>query len=273
MSRRGVLAQPETAHYVCAQAAPDHAPLDELADQEQLLTLLERVRLVYQARVYAYALRPQAVHLALQLMPTHHLGDQALQARWRSLAGRSIVASERLRHRLGSLAGFMQTLLQRAARAWNTRHQRRGSVWAPRFRSVVLADDCAVLAATTWIERRMGVGATTSRGRHDAPGTVTLAPPPVRLGPREFLFPTDEAPPGCSPPAPGEAEQALARFAQSCSSAAVEAHGRALAHGWALGRPESLAGVLAGLARSGGRGRSRRLRDLEDELGLCGVWG
>jgi len=44
--------------------------------------------------------------------------------------------------------------------------------------------------------------------------------------------------------------------------------------GWALGRPERLRAVLARPARSsGGGGRGRVLRDLDDDRGLCGVWG
>ncbi len=260
-------------YYLRAEAATGQAPLGEAGDREQFLALLELVRQVFQARVYAYGLRAEAMHLAIALAPRIEEREQALFDRWRRLAARATPPADRLRARLRSVSGFMQTLLQRFTRTWNAHRGTRGALWAPRFRSVILADDCALLAATTWIERRAGAQSASSRGLHDRDSAVSLSAPPLALGPGDFLCPSDDAPPGCSPPAPGETEGALARFAQALSPEALEAHGRALAHGWALGRPESLAGVIDRLGRHGGRGRGRRLRDLGEELGLYGVWG
>jgi hypothetical protein len=259
------------AYYLQATACAGATPLAEAAEHLQFLTLLEQVRAVFQARAYAYGLRDQAVHLVLALRPHRDDSEQGLRDRWRRLSHRTPPPIGRLRQRLSSVSGFMQTMLQRFARDWNARRRRTGSMWSRRFRAVVLADDCALLAATTWIERR--AGASSSRGQHDLGAPVALSSPPLRVGPGDFICPTDDAPPGCSPPPAGESDRCLERFAQTVSSPSLEAYGRALAQGWALGRAESLTGVLARLGRGGGRGRGRRLRDLGDELGLCGVWG
>jgi hypothetical protein len=165
----------------------------------------------------------------------------------------------------------MQAALQRFTRDSNQRHGRRGSLWAGHYRSLLLADDRALLAALCRIESASGL---TSQGCHDQPRAIlTLAPPPLRTGPGDFLCPADEAPPGCFPPPEGTIGQYLGRFAAAISPQAGAAHGRALAAGWALGRPESLGGVISQLGRAHGRGRMRQVRDLDDELGLCGVWG
>jgi hypothetical protein len=65
----------------------------------------------------------------------------------------------------------------------------------------------------------------------------------------------------------------LDRFSATMRTEHLSMYGEAIQHGWALGRPESLTDVLTRLGRGQGRGRSRSLRDLSDELGLCGVWG
>ncbi len=260
-----------SAYYLQAEAVSGATPLGEEREHERFLALLEQVRAVFQARIFAYGLRAQAVHLVLALRGHQEDPEQVLRDRWRQLSSRTPPPVARLRARLSSISGFMQTLLQRFARDWNARRGTTGSMWSRRYRAVLLADDCALLAATTWIERRSG--ASSSRGWHDRDAPIALSAPPLRVGPGDFICPTDDAPPGCSPPPHGESERCLERFAQAFSSQALEAHGRALAHGWALGRPESLAGVLARLGRGSGRGRGRRLRDLGDDLGLCGVWG
>jgi hypothetical protein len=259
------------AYYVNTVTSLGQPLLAEDEDRERFLTQLERVRAVYQARLYGFAVTATAVHLVVQVRDHQREHDGVVRARWRALATRAVPPAARLRARLSSLAGFMQTLLQRYSREWNQRRGTRGRLWASRYRATLLADDRAVLAASAWLEREhtVIVSATSAAGRTP----VTLAAPPLRLGPGEAVFPADEAPPGCVPPAPVDATRWLERFADGVSPASRAAHARALTSGWALGRPESLTAVLAHLGRAGGRGRSRKLRELDDELGLCGVWG
>ncbi|MBA3709502.1 MAG: hypothetical protein H0W83_11870 [Planctomycetes bacterium] len=170
----------------------------------------------------------------------------------------------------------MQTLLQRYSRDRNRRHGTRGRLWASRYRSTLIADDRSLLAAIAWLEDAapaLSAISSSRDARSSSRAPLTLAAPPLRIGPGEFLFPADESPPGCPPPLAPDHAACLRRFSAGISENARVAYGHALRSGWALGRPESLGGVLQRLARVNGRGRSRRLRELDDDLGLCGVWG
>jgi len=261
-------------YYVSTSVWPGHQALVPVIERERFLTLLERVRTTFQARIYAYAVHQAGVHLLLTLRDQREEPESRLRERWRRLTPRSVPPSARLRERLSSLSGFMQTMLQRFSRDWNQRHQRSGRLWAPRYRATAVVDDRSLLASLTWIERTSDAAGVTSRGRHDQGRAVLLlASPPLRTGPGDFLCPADEAPPGCYPPPDGAYESCLERFSATITPTSSQAHGRALGAGWALGRPESLGGVISHLARASGRGRVRQVRDLDDDLGLCGVWG
>ena len=265
------IAHPHGLYYVCATLAAGHPGLTAGSERERFLTLLERVRTTFQARLFAYGIDAQGVRLVVATRDHRHELEGRLRDRWRRLSPRSVPPTARLRARLGSLSGFMQTVLQRFTRDSNQRHGRSGALWAGHYRSTALADDRSLLAALHWIESAPG---QSSFGCHDlAPALVDLAPPPLRTGPGDFLCPADEAPPGCFPVPEGTIDQHLLRFSAAISVEAGQAHGRALAAGWALGRPESLGGVISQLGRTRGRGRMRQVRDLDDELGLCGVWG
>jgi len=265
------IAHPQGVNYVAAEVLPGHPGLTAEWERERFLTLLERVRTTFQARLFAYGIDAQGVRLVVAPRDHRQEPEARLRDRWRRLSPRSVPPTARLRARLGSLSGFMQTALQRFTRDSNQRHGCRGGLWAGHYRSTALADDRSLLAALSWIESAPGL---TSQGNHDLPREVlSLAPPPLRTGPGDFLCPADEAPPGCFPVPEGTIGQYLQRFAGTISVAAGQAHGRALAAGWALGRPESLGGVISQLGRTRGRGRMRQVRDLDDELGLCGVWG
>jgi len=264
-------------HYVVVDTAHGHSAFAEAGDRAALFTLIEGVRAVYEARLHGVALTPSRLTLLVQ--PGEANDDDArLRRRWALLGGRSEPPPARLRARLGSLSGFMQTLLQRASRDWNRRHGSRGHLWAGRYRATLLADDRALLAAQARLEDAlvaevsagMGLTGTQASPVHHV---LSLAGPVLRLAANGFVFPADEAPPACAPPPADTAAEHLARFLATVPAASRAVYAHALDHGWALGRPESLRAVLARLARShAGGGRGRMLRDLDDDWGLCGVW-
>jgi hypothetical protein len=170
----------------------------------------------------------------------------------------------------------MQTLLQRFSREWNRRHAGRGHLWSGRYRACLLADDNALLAAVAWVEDDHLHRATRVVSSVDARGAsapVPLAPLPIRRGPDGSLFTADESPPGLSPLTDQDGRTGFRDYVAELPPGDLAAYGVALSNGWALGRPESLSGLLSRIGRSGGRGRSRQLRELDDRLGLCGVWG
>jgi hypothetical protein len=275
LPRHAIVASPST-YYVNVCAALDHSVFATNTDRAYFLSLVEELRRVFDVRVFAFALTRSQLHLLVQHREKLHESDDVLRNRWARLGSRGVPTPARLRARFSSLGGFMQTLLQRFSREWNRRHASRGRLWAGRFRAALLADDRALLAAIAWIEdeRHVEHSLASSRNAHGSGAEpIQLAPPPLRIGPDDFIFPADESPPSCAPPVGHDHDRWLERFAAGVSHTARAAYGRALRSGWALGRPESLASVLAKLARGDGRGRGRKLRELDDDLGLCGVWG
>jgi hypothetical protein len=273
--RSVILGEPHT-YFVSVRSALGQHLFAEPVDRDATIRNLEEIRNAFASRCHAVALASDALHIVIHLppLPPNSTEDQ-LRARWMSAGGRSTMPLARLRQRLSSLSGFMQTLLQRLSRDWNRRHGSVGSLWARRYRACLLADDAALLAAIAWVEEELGPSALVSSRtlRRSASSLLRLAIPPLRIGPDRQWFPADEGLPGVPPPANDDLHHWLARIAAELGPEHRRAYGDALQHGWALGRPESLTGPLARLSRVTGRGRSRRLRHLADDLGLCGVWG
>lgn len=273
--RRNILGQPDVylVRLSCAMAHPAFAEPDDAA---AFLSLLQALTEGFRVRLFAYRIAAAEVALTLRHDRTQMDSDEALRRRWLGVGGRSTgMTTARLRRRLGSLEGFMQTLCQRASREWNRRHHQRGHLWAGRYRTCLLADDAALLAAATWCEDAdRGPTVTTSQGRHGSALRPLLAALPLRLAPGDLVLPADEAPPGCPPPSDQDRQRCFDHYAAGLTPTCRAAYDGALVRGLALGRPESLSETIARLGRGGGgRGRSRKLRDLDDRRGLCGVWG
>lgn len=271
LSRNRLIGHPYTYHLQLATALdqPCYAQFDA---QGELREILEQVRAAYDARCYAWALAPSRLNLVLRHVPSTE-DDDRLRQRWRTLGGSARIPATRLRARMDSLGCLMQTLAQRTSQAWHRRHGTRGHLWAGRYRACLLADDAALLVACACCERLPGAVVASGRtGDADDNPPPYLAPLPIRSLPGGMMVPADEAQLGLPHPLPDAEGQLMPEFVAQIESA-LPSYMHALEHGWALGRPESLTECVGRLGRTSGRGRSRQVRELDDELGLCGVWG
>lgn len=235
----------------------------------------ELVRTVFDVQYYAWRIHDSGFTLILRHRHQALETDPALQRRWALLGTRSSPRAERLRERVTCLSGFMQTLLQTASRRLRQHCGGPGTWWAPRYRGTLLADDSALLAAICAIEHGddQPPCLASSRNHHHPGACPRLAAPPASTMPDGEVLPRDSTPFGIRPPPPGRDQELVDTFREQISSDQRSAYAQALDHAWALGRPESLSEAMARLGRNSGRGRSRRLRELDDDLGLCGVWG
>lgn len=66
---------------------------------------------------------------------------------WRDLGMKSFIDKEqgKLRNRMGDVSIFMKELKQRATICYNSRHQREGTMWEGRFKSVLIEPDSDAL--------------------------------------------------------------------------------------------------------------------------------
>jgi len=266
--RKILMGPPHT--YVVQTETTQAAPLFDHIETAHFLQLIETVSKAFDARIFGYRITPTGFHLILRHIAVLNDSDEHIRKRWQSIGGSPLTPLPRIKHRFTSLSGFMQTLLQRFSRDWNKRHQRRGHLWASRYRACLLADDLALLASVAWAEQFpqptthfVATSATTSVV---AETPIGLTPLPLRLGPDGSWFTADESP-------PAQVNALFTTFVQGIPPEDLARYGTALCHGWAFGRPDSLSQTISRLSREAGRGRSRQIHDLDDQLGLCGVWG
>ncbi len=272
---RGILVGPPHTYLVQVATAAGLAAFERAGEAEHLLRLIARLRQAFDLRIYGYLISASELRLVLRHHPTINDTDEQLRTRWARMGGSRLTSITRIKQRFASLGGFMQSLLQRFSREWNRRHESRGHLWSGRYRACLLADDSALLAAVCWVEnaRRALPVCTSAVARAAAEPLLPLAPLPIRRGPDGSLFPGDESPPGLPPLTDEDGLGGFRDYVLQLPGDDLIAYGAALSNGWALGRPESLSDILSRIGRSGGRGRSRQLRELDDRMGLCGVWG
>ena len=270
---RDLIAGEPHCYCIHGVSALGHDIFNQGNEASEFLKLVEQLRHCFDLRIYGYLICTDSYYIIMQHQGQVRDNDQVLQDRWHELTGsQRLLPASRLRQRFTSLTGIMQTLAQRYSRAYHKRNGGRGSIWAERYRACLLADDSAVLAAIAFFHSKQNEALRLAPLHGDEYGPI-ISPSPLREVAHGVITPTDEAPLGTHPPAAEVWPILLSDFLETLDADSNKDYGHALLHGWALGRSESLVSSLSRMSRSSGRGRSRQLHELNDELGLCGLWG
>ncbi|MFW5845180.1 MAG: hypothetical protein ACOCXJ_03045 [Planctomycetota bacterium] len=259
-------------YYLTAECALAQPLLSDQNDAQELAQLIADLQQAGDLSIYALSIQADGYAMVLQHRASLHDSEDGLRARWQRFGGSHVTQESvaAIQARLCSLSGLMQTLGGRFSRRWHERHGGRGSIWARRYRACLLADDSAILAAACWLERSSSDSVLLSR-RDPLP--VRIVPPAVVALVHGTVMVQDEGVLGMLTPGLDQQQKLYLRYRDSLSEEALHNYRNGFARSWAIGRPESLSEALARLGRSSGRGRSRRPHELEDPLGLCGIWG
>lgn len=162
--------EPDCAFYHCTNRAVDrHVVLAE-GERQKFLSLVREYEIFCGVRVLTFNITEDEFLLVLQVpkAPTKPLTDEELLVRIESLTGtaggkktRKLLtrlrasgqdeAAETLRNRflarMWDVSQFMKLLEQRFAQWFNKQHDRTGTFWASRFKSVLIEGEGEALAA------------------------------------------------------------------------------------------------------------------------------
>jgi REP element-mobilizing transposase RayT len=161
--------------YHCVTRVVDRRFAFEKEDKEKLRTFMRMQENFTGCRVLAYCLMSNHVHILLEVppLPAGGFTDAELLARLRASCNEAEVAMvakrlaeyrkcgatelarelhESYTYRMHDLGEFMKTLLQRFTRWYNVKHERTGTLWESRFKSVLVEDGIASRTMAAYID-------------------------------------------------------------------------------------------------------------------------
>ncbi|HHQ48429.1 MAG TPA: hypothetical protein ENK19_06040, partial [Acidobacteria bacterium] len=137
-------------------------PLSEKAVTRRLVGLIEHFTSIYFCEVAALCVMGNHYHLVVRFVAPRPVRREELEARARVMypGKRYDMATggwtdddwERYRRRLFDLSEYMRNVQAGFARWYNDSFDRRGKLWADRFKSVVLGDMQAVLDCMLYVD-------------------------------------------------------------------------------------------------------------------------
>lgn len=158
----------EIACYHCISRVAGGALLFKTREKEVFRRMLRKQARFCGVETVTFALMSNHFHLLVRVLPQDHLTDDDLIRRVREFYGdreAKVVASylshnekgeelrERLLARMGDVSVFLKELKQRFSIWYNKTHERFGTLWAERFKSILVqGEDHAMAAVAAYID-------------------------------------------------------------------------------------------------------------------------
>ena len=209
MRRRRLIRTGSVACYHCvARVVGAEFLLDDVG-KERLVHLMWRQAAFSGIEIVTYCMMSNHFHVLIRVPAEQpHLGDALLVERVEVLYGRTSEEARFLREaisqrgavydgvrarlvaRMGNVSIFMKELKQRFSRWYNHRHERFGTLWAERFRSVLVEDGgLAMEAVAAYIDLnpvRAGIVEDPKDYRHCGYAAALAGNPLARKGLMSF---------------------------------------------------------------------------------------
>ncbi len=163
------------AIYHCISRVVDRQFVFGDAEREQFRTYLRMYENFTGCRILSYCVMSNHFHILLEVppMPQGGLSDEELLKRLRAIYSEAVVSvvdqelrearekglsayaeqiHQRYTYRMHDLSQFMKTVLQRMTRWYNLCHQRKGTLWEERYKSVIVEDGIASRMMAAYID-------------------------------------------------------------------------------------------------------------------------
>jgi putative transposase len=167
--RRARIVEESAAYYhVISRVVDRRYVFDDEMERERIRKILRAVEGFCGVQVLTYCLLSNHTHVLLYVPQREYVADDVFLGRMLCLYDRTVVenlmghlaglraagqgeAAEALKgeytYRMYSLAEFMKTLKQRVSFSYNRRHQRKGTLWEERYKSVLVDGTPGTLSA------------------------------------------------------------------------------------------------------------------------------
>ena len=157
MSRIARMISPgeDAIYHVISRVALDGFPLGEV-EKDELLKIIKSLSAVYFSDIFGFCILGDHFHLLIKIHPGYRFADKEIRRRFALVYGDKAKFPEdkmdARREKWGSLSEFLKEAKQRFSRFYNNLHNRRGTLWGERFKSVIVEEGQALVSCLAYID-------------------------------------------------------------------------------------------------------------------------
>ena len=153
---RRLIVKDETAVYhIMSRTALDGFPLGDI-EKDFMLKTIRRFSTLYFVEILGFCIMGNHFHILVRMFPEHEYTDEEIQRRYESFYGDEIMFADGwipgLRMKLSSLSEFIKDIKQTFSRFYNKRHNRRGTLWGERFKSLIVEKGETLINCLAYID-------------------------------------------------------------------------------------------------------------------------
>jgi REP element-mobilizing transposase RayT len=132
-----------------------------------MVKVIKQFSTLYLTEVYGFCVMGNHFHLLVKMNPDKYYNDEEIQDRYKKFWKTYMQSDEdtvdpifefseermaHLRSKLSSLSEFMKDIKQTFSRFYNKRHNRRGTLWGERFKSVIVENGETLINCLAYID-------------------------------------------------------------------------------------------------------------------------
>ena len=154
-TRRLVNGEEKAAYHIMSRTALDGFPFGDV-EKDELVKIIKKLSKLFFVEVFGFCIMGNHFHLLIQMFPEHHYKDEDIRKRCKAHYGEDFEVSDEhivdYRGKLSSLANYMKEIKQAFSWYYNQRHNRRGTLWGERFKSVIVEKGETLINCLAYID-------------------------------------------------------------------------------------------------------------------------
>jgi putative transposase len=152
---RMIIPDQKTVYHVMSRTALNGYPFGN-AEKDELVKILLKLSKLYFTEILGFCIMGNHLHLLVRMLPEPYFTNEEIKSRYVSFYGddlefpREKVSDFRLKW--ASLSEFVKEIKQTFSRYYNKRHNRRGTLWGERFKSLIVEDGETLINCLAYID-------------------------------------------------------------------------------------------------------------------------
>ena len=150
-----IIPEQQTVYHVISRTVLNGYPLGD-EEKDELVKILIKFCKLYFTAVLGFCVMGNHFHLLVRMLPESNFSDDEIKKRYkifyadgRQISGEKIKA---FRFKWASLPELVREIKQTFARFFNKRHNRRGTLWGERFKSLIVEDGQALINCLAYVD-------------------------------------------------------------------------------------------------------------------------
>ena len=152
---RMIIPEQKTVYHVMSRTALDGLPFGDI-ENDELLKIIKRLSTVYFTDILGFCLLGNHFHILVRMFPGQDFSDSDIKNRHAVYYGNDIGLSDKniefFRKKWSSLSEFVKDIKVTFSRYYNKKHDRRGTLWGERFKSLIVEDGTSLINCLAYID-------------------------------------------------------------------------------------------------------------------------